>query len=532
MTFNSFSDDHDENGDRLIGEGATATRMKILDEAKLNQQYHDDKRFHPSVPRVEMLRRRSTSSFDMVSSPRISVELPITKGLFGGSGGHSSSSSSKSEFRSIPPRLQRQSTLALLTVDEETSPRISVELPITKGLFGGSGGHSSSKSEFRSIPPRLQRQSTLALLTVDEETSRISSKRKLSDDIGAPPPPYSQVATDRNRLRPKGVRESFHGDLQSLDHQSSQPLDECCCWPWFLRNRPILRLFLVICFNGIVSMICAAIFVELERPEQLSRFAAKDDLQMEVERLHRNLTYMLQGINFPRERAIETLVKYSDALNEFTDIEDEIPWDMLAGAAFVNSVSSTTGYGDIVPVTLEGKLFTLVYALYGIPVFIWYVVKLGALFRVVVMRLIYQMADSVRFNCSSPGRNRMRQQLKNVFVTVSGPVELEPHSITEDLQDDKRFHPSIIGVILLVFMASVAAFISYMEDITYFNSVYACFITYSTIGFGDIDIYRISYRSNWFNLMIYGNCVHIAGYVILSAWVSSILDKCGIRRHR
>ncbi|TRY80153.1 hypothetical protein TCAL_05802 [Tigriopus californicus] len=258
------------------------------------------------------------------------------------------------------------------------------------------------------------------------------------------------------------------------------------------KNRPILRLFLVICFNGIVSMICAAIFVELERPEQLSRFAAKDDLQMEVERLHRNLTYMLQGINFPRERAIETLVKYSDALNEFTDIEDEIPWDMLAGAAFVNSVSSTTGYGDIVPVTLEGKLFTLVYALYGIPVFIWYVVKLGALFRVV----------------------------------------LEPHSITEDLQDDKRFHPSIIGVILLVFMASVAAFISYMEDITYFNSVYACFITYSTIGFGDIDIYRISYRSNWFNLMIYGNCVHIAGYVILSAWVSSILDKCGIRRHR
>ncbi len=54
---------------------------------------------------------------------------------------------------------------------------------------------------------------------------------------------------------------------------------------------------------------------------------------------------------------------------------------------------------------------------------------------------------------------------------------------------DKRFHPSVIGVILVVFLVSVAAFISYMEDISYFDAFYACFITYSTIGFGDIDIF-------------------------------------------
>jgi hypothetical protein len=28
--------------------------------------------------------------------------------------------------------------------------------------------------------------------------------------------------------------------------------------------------------------------------------------------------------------------------------------------------------------------------------------------------------------------------------------------------------------------------------------------------------------------MIYGNGVHIIGYMIVSAWVSSILTKCGV----
>jgi hypothetical protein len=47
----------------------------------------------------------------------------------------------------------------------------------------------------------------------------------------------------------------------------------------------------------------------------------------------------------------------------------------------------SAGNGDIVPVTLGGKIFTLMYALYGIPVFMWYIVKLGVLFRSVVARM-------------------------------------------------------------------------------------------------------------------------------------------------
>ena len=124
--------------------------------------------------------------------------------------------------------------------------------------------------------------------------------------------------------------------------------------------------------------------------------------------------------------------------------------------------------------------------------------------------------------------------------------------IKEQFFYDKRFHPSVIGGILLVFLLSVAYFIAYMEGYKYFDAFYACFITYSTIGFGDIDIFvsfisniflksnpikvyfflfqRVSYRSNWFNFMIYGNFIHILGYMILSAWIASILEKVGVRK--
>ena len=52
-------------------------------------------------------------------------------------------------------------------------------------------------------------------------------------------------------------------------------------------------------------------------------------------------------------------------------------------------------------------------------------------------------------------------------------------------------------------MLSVAFFISHMESITYFDSVYACFITYSTIGFGDIDIYV---SQIWFEMISHSEC--------------------------
>ena len=103
-----------------------------------------------------------------------------------------------------------------------------------------------------------------------------------------------------------------------------------------------------------------------------------------------------------------------------------------------------------------------------------------------------------------------------------------------------------------------------MENLSYFDAFYACFITYMTIGFGDMDIFvsnnnnfedilsinnksfvsidvfdliiiilfsqQMSYRSSWLNMLLFGNFIHIVGYMVLAAWISSCLDKFGVRK--
>lgn len=400
--------------------------------------------------------------------------------------------------------------------------------------------------------PEFRKQATLTLITVDENTSRLINFNKLRDS----PPPYEELedisdsvsipmpaATIGNNLASQHGQSCHHNNKVAPERPRQQPNEDVyqSNFTWaklgrFFAKRPILKLFLVIFINGLISMAFAAIFIELEAPSQLERMKYQQDSLELLHSLETNLSRLLRQKS---EDSLDKFEEYQDRIKAYQTIPEEIQWEMLSASAFVTGVSTTTGYGDIVPSTVEGKILTIFYALYGIPVFLWYIIKLGALFRVVVMRFLRNFADCWKFSFTScfPRRDRKNLEagMQNLVNTTARPIvknipTAEISNFIEELEKDKRFHPSVIGIILLLFMLSVAFFISHMESITYFDSVYACFITYSTIGFGDIDIYRISYRSNWFNLMIYGNGVHVIGYMLLSASISSILEKFSGKR--
>lgn len=370
-------------------------------------------------------------------------------------------------------------------------------------------------------------------LSADEDEVVVEDlQTKSSNNNGYPKPCASPISYKSGEA--ESIREDIFGQDQGRDDEDNEDEDYCCFWPFtLLNNKPFLRLIAVMTFNGILSMVCAALIKEIELPAQVERLAARAESQEQVKVLFKNITDMINNVGTPEYnsfQAVELLEKFSKAAPKVRHTPDEIRWDMLSAQAFITSVQTTTGYGDIVPVTFWGKLFTLGYALVGIPIFMWYIVKLGGVFRLLVMKAIFWILICI---CPSPDdhdENGDRFDRRRSTATRMKILEMKM-KLNQQYHDDKRFHPSVIGVILLTFLCSVAIFISYMEDITYFDSFYAAFITYSAIGFGDIDIFKISYRSNWFNLLIYGNFIHIAGYMILSAWVASILEKCGVRKY-
>ena len=54
------------------------------------------------------------------------------------------------------------------------------------------------------------------------------------------------------------------------------------------------------------------------------------------------------------------------------------------------------GYGNIVPVTFEGRLFSMIFAIISVPVNYWYIFKLGSLFCAVAMAIINNIVRKFR----------------------------------------------------------------------------------------------------------------------------------------
>lgn len=420
---------------------------------------------------------------------------------------------------------------------------------------------------------QFRRQATLTLITVDEDETRITmSKIEPPKQRASPPPPsYEEIimedtgsissealsieTVESPQDERNGKRLNTGDCSQDGSHHRVIDVTKFCS---FFAKRPVLKLFSIIIINGFVSMAFAAIFIQvstysksdkifpfsiwiiqLEEPDQMKRQEEKQTLFLHLTQLEQNMTSRLDEAIFEQ---------YLKSLKTYHAVPEEIPWNMLSASAYVNSVSSTTGkfkdtlyllswdfsnavhsigYGDIVAVTQEGKVLTIIYALYGIPIFMWYIIKLGALFRVVVMRFLRNFADCMKVTFRSYfKKKKLEVGIQNLIFATTRPImrevnqsdfnvinpfgckfncqvpETEPPNFIEELEKDKRFHPSVIGIILVTFIGGVAVFISHMEGITYFDAFYACFITYSTVGFGDIDIYVSICYTSFFDQII------------------------------
>ncbi|XP_062974287.1 potassium channel subfamily K member 16-like [Elgaria multicarinata webbii] len=170
--------------------------------------------------------------------------------------------------------------------------------------------------------------------------------------------------------------------------------------------------------------------------------------------------------------------------NEFPD--EDSNWDFSNSFFFVGSVLSTIGYGDLSPKTAAGQLFCVVFALFGIPLNIVFLHRIGKILSTLCERL-------AKWLYRKGVKKKTTRSLTLLFFLVMG---------------------------ILVFLCVPSVIFREMEGWTYSEAIYFAFITLSTIGFGDYVIGK-QHRKNYFP----GYRILVAIWIIFGlAWIALLFN--------
>lgn len=160
-------------------------------------------------------------------------------------------------------------------------------------------------------------------------------------------------------------------------------------------------------------------------------------------------------------------------------------WRYSNSFFFSGTLVSTIGYGNVSPQTPGGKIFTVFYAFFGIPLF-------GILLLAVGARIAHRLTN---FNAR--------------FVNVVGGEKKKAKALWSRTEL-VIFFASLV-TIQIVFLLIPAALLSWVEEWSYPDAVYYTYITLTTIGTGDFvpcynaDIdYHIMYRIFVYLWVVFG----------------------------
>ncbi|KAJ1105323.1 hypothetical protein NDU88_002731 [Pleurodeles waltl] len=246
--------------------------------------------------------------------------------------------------------------------------------------------------------------------------------------------------------------------------------------------------FLLLALLIILYMLCgAAIFSAIEQPMEQE---AKERWELRLENFTRKY-------NLNRTELNNFLRDYEQANVAGIRVDDIRPrWDFTGAFYFVGTVVSTIGFGMTTPATVGGKIFLIFYGLIGCAGTILF-------FNLFLERLITVIAFVMK--------SFHERQLRRKGVLPHDSRRASGHSEVDSLAGWK---PSVYYVMLILCLASIvisccaSAMYTPIEEWTYFDSLYFCFVAFSTIGFGDlVSSQNANYKSQ--GLYRFGNFVFI-----------------------
>ncbi|XP_037950714.1 two pore potassium channel protein sup-9-like isoform X2 [Teleopsis dalmanni] len=205
-----------------------------------------------------------------------------------------------------------------------------------------------------------------------------------------------------------------------------------------MKKQNVRTISLIVC-TFTYLLVGAAVFDALESETETRRFEALQAVE--------NMIIRKYNISQEDFKVMETVVLKSEPHKAGQQ------WKFTGAFYYATTVLTTIGYGHSTPSTIGGKLFTMCYAIVGIPLGLVMFQSIGER----VNRLSSFVIQAVRISLRCKRTAASEVDLICVVTTLS--------SLT---------------------IAGGAAAFSKFEGWSYFDSVYYCFITLTTIGFGDM----------------------------------------------
>ncbi|XP_071949956.1 potassium channel subfamily K member 13-like [Antedon mediterranea] len=278
--------------------------------------------------------------------------------------------------------------------------------------------------------------------------------------------------------------------------------------------RFVLLAFCILCY----WLLGATVFHILESDcEKNERLNYTDTIDRFLEK------YVATGL--VNETELERLLQKNEYASKKGLVDSKRPrWDFPGSFYFVGTVVTTIGFGMTTPSTVFGKVALIIYGVPGCAAMILF-------FNLFLERLITFMAFLMK-DCH---RRKVEKRRKTRGIPVG-----DGHP--DDYEQVDNWKPSVFWVMLYLLIAAsiiagcASAMFSHGEKWSYFDSIYFCFVTFSTIGLGDqVTIQGTGYENpvlyslGSFFFMIAGACcvysMYMVGSIVIKMCLTWILLK-------
>ncbi|XP_042219710.1 potassium channel subfamily K member 13-like isoform X2 [Homarus americanus] len=294
-------------------------------------------------------------------------------------------------------------------------------------------------------------------------------------------------------------------------------------------NARFLLLALVLLLYMVVGALIFQAFEEENEKRERTNYLEQYDAKLSE--LKEEINYN----NVSLSRVEELLYIWGNMTDEGYKPQARRLWDFAGSFHFVYTVVSTIGYGAASPRTQEGKIFCIFYGLIGCSSGILF-------FNLFLERIITLLAFIMR------ARHERKQRQRAAAGGVEGVVENNQRRGSQDSMEDSSldaWKPSVYWVMFYLTLASVvvaflgAVLFMEVEEWTYADSLYFCFISFATIGFGDFVSAQEpnafygsglhTYRFFNFAILVVGCCCIYSLFNVISITIKQFLN-CIIKR--